>query len=75
MPNKSGCENLFMSWSLSASHIALSSISTGPSFMVLVQPSVIAADLRLENDLAVQDLKYETLRPALLAAGQVLDVE
>jgi hypothetical protein len=75
VPKKGECENLLVPWSLSASHMAFGSIRMEPVFMILAQSAVIAADLCLENDLAVQDLKYETLRPALLAAGQVLDVE
>ena len=74
VPKRGECENLFVPWSLSASHMAFGSIRMEPVFMILAQSAVIAADLCLEHDLAVQDLEYETLRPALLAAGQVLDV-
>ena len=75
VPKRGECENLLVPWSLSASHMAFGSIRMEPVFMILAQSAVIAADLCLDNDLAVQDLKYEALRPALLAAGQMLDVK
>ena len=58
-----------------ASHMAFGSIRMEPVFMILSQSAVIAADLCLRHDLAVQELGYEKLRPALIEAGQALDVE
>jgi len=75
VPKKGECENLLVPWSLSASHMAFGSIRMEPVFMILSQSAVIAADLCLEHDLSAQELDYEKLRPALLAAGQVLDAE
>jgi hypothetical protein len=75
VPAEGECENLLVPWSLSASHIAFGSIRMEPVFMILSQSAVIAADLCLEENLAVQDLPYDTLRPALLEAGQALDVK
>ena len=74
VPKKGECENLFVPWSLSASHMAFGSIRMEPVFMILSQSAALAADLCLRQNIAVQDLSYETLRPALLAAGQALDV-
>lgn len=74
VPKNGECENLFVPWSLSASHMAFGSIRMEPVFMILAQSAVLAADLCLDHDLSVQELEYETLRPALLEAGQVLEV-
>jgi len=75
VPKQGECENLLVPWSLSASHMAFGSIRMEPVFMILAQSSVIAADLCLAHDLSVQALEYEKLRPALLKAGQVLEVD
>ena len=72
VPKKGECENLLVPWSLSASHMAFGSIRMEPVFMILSQSAVIAADLCLEHDLSVQELDYEKLHPALVAAGQAL---
>lgn len=74
IPKKGECENLLVPWSLSASHMAFGSIRMEPVFMILSQSAAIAADLCLKNNLAVQALPYESLRPVLLEAGQALDV-
>jgi FAD dependent oxidoreductase len=74
VPKKGECENLFVPWSLSASHMAFGSIRMEPVFMSLSQSAALAADLCIKNNLSVQALPYETLRPVLLAAGQALDV-
>ncbi len=75
VPKQGECENLLVPWSLSASHMAFGSIRMEPVFMILAQSAVIAADLCIKHDLAVQSLEYDKLRPRLLAAGQVLDVQ
>lgn len=73
VPKKGECENLLVPWSLSASHMAFGSIRMEPVFMILSQSAVIAADLCLKDNLSVQALDYQKLRPALLAAGQALE--
>lgn len=72
IPKKGECENLLVPWSLSASHMAFGSIRMEPVFMVLAQSAAIAADLALDENIPVQAIPYETLRPRLLAAGQAL---
>jgi FAD dependent oxidoreductase len=74
VPKRGECENLLVPWSLSASHMAFGSIRMEPVFMILSQSAAIAADLCLKENLAVQDLPYESLRPVLVQAGQALDV-
>lgn|GEM_PF-647749 len=72
VPKRSECTNLLVPWSLSASHIAFGSIRMEPVFMTLGQSAAVAADLALDQGVAVQDVDYADLRPALLAAGQAL---
>ena len=75
VPKKGECENLLVPWSLSASHMAFGSIRMEPVFMVLSQSAAIAADLALDENIPVQAIQYEALRPRLLAAGQALGRE
>jgi hypothetical protein len=75
VPKRGECENLLVPWSLSASHMAFGSIRMEPVFMILSQSAAIAADLCIEHDLTVQSVDYQKLRPILLAAGQILEVE
>lgn len=72
VPRRGEVDNLLVPVCCSSSHIAYGSIRMEPVFMVLAQSAAIAADLVLRGDLAVQDLRYEELRPRLVAAGQVL---
>ncbi len=72
VPKSTECRNLLVPWSLSASHMAFGSIRMEPVFMILSQSAVIAADLAIRDNLAVQQVPYKLLRPALVAAGQAL---
>ena len=72
VPKRGEVDNLLVPVCCSSSHIAYGSIRMEPVFMVLAQSAAIAADLVLRSESAVQDLRYEELRPRLLAAGQVL---
>jgi lysophospholipase L1-like esterase len=72
VPKVGECPNLLVPWSISASHMAFGSIRMEPVFMALSQSAAIAASLAIDQDLAVQDLPYSQLRPALLAASQAL---
>lgn len=45
-----------------------------PVFLLLSQSAALAADLCLNENLTVQSLPYEKLRPVLFDAGQALDV-
>ena len=72
VPKQGECANLFVPWSLSASHMAFGSIRMEPVFMILAQSAAIAADLALKDGLTVQEVPYAKLRPVLLAAGQEL---
>ncbi len=72
VPKRGQCSNLLVPWSLSASHMAFGSIRMEPVFMILSQSAAIAADLAIRDKLAVQQVPYAQLRPALVAAGQML---
>ncbi|MGE4551329.1 MAG: FAD-dependent oxidoreductase, partial [Opitutales bacterium] len=69
VPKKQQCENLLAPVCVSSSHIAFGSIRMEPVFMILGQSAATAAVLSLDENLAVQDLPYETLRKRLLADG------
>ena len=73
VPQRGECDNLLVPVCLSATHIAFGSIRMEPVFMVLGQSAALAADDALRHGCAVQDVAYARLRPALEAAGQVLD--
>lgn len=72
VPKRGECENLFVTFALSASHVAFASIRMEPVFMVTSQSAATAAVLAAEAGAAVQDVDYEKLRPRLEKDGQVL---
>lgn len=72
IPAKGQCENLLVPVCLSASHIAYGSVRMEPVFMALAHSAAIAADLALENAVAVQDLAYSDLKQKLIAEDQIL---
>ncbi len=75
VPKKSECQNLFVTFCLSASHISFGSIRMEPVLMLLSQSAAIAADIALKEGLAVQDVPYAMLEPELLAAKQILRLQ
>ena len=72
VPQKSQCTNLFVPVCLSASHIAYGSIRMEPVFMVLGQTAATAASQAIDEQVAVQDVDYQTLKTRLQADHQVL---
>ena len=73
VPKATECDNLFVTFALSASHTAFSSIRMEPVFMVTSQSAATAASLAIDANAAVQDIDYALLRPRLEADGQVLE--
>ncbi len=73
VPKKSECENLFVTFALSASHSAFASIRMEPPFMVTSQSAATAAAIAIDQDIAVQDIDFEQLRRRLLDDGQILE--
>ena len=74
-PKKNECTNLLVPVCLSSSHIAYGSIRMEPVFMILGQSAAFAANLAIESDMPVQEVRYKTLRGQLLKAEQVLETE
>lgn len=75
LPKKEEITNLVVPVAVSSSHIAFGSIRMEPVFMILGQSAATVAMMALDQDLAVQDLKYQDLKSELLQDGQVLTME
>ena len=73
VPKAAECENLFVTFALSASHTAFSSIRMEPVFMASSQSAATAACLAIDEACAVQQVNYEKLHRRLLDDGQVLE--
>jgi hypothetical protein len=71
-PRRAECDNLLVTFALSASHSAFASLRMEPVFMVTSQSAATAACLAIDGDLAVQDVGYAGLASRLLADSQVL---
>ncbi len=72
VPKQSECDNLLVTFALSASHTAFSSIRMEPVLMVTSQSAATAACLSIDAQTPVQQLDYSQLRTRLLQDGQVL---
>ncbi len=72
VPKRGECENLFVTFALSASHTAFASIRMEPVFMITSQSAATAACLAMERSIAVQQVEYERLRARLENDGQML---
>ncbi|RYX81982.1 FAD-dependent oxidoreductase [bacterium] len=73
VPKKGECQNLFVPFALSASHVAFTSIRMEPVFMILSQSAATAAAQAIDGNLAVQDVAYDKLHDRLLADGQIME--
>ncbi len=73
VPKQSECDNLFVTFALSASHTAFSSIRMEPVFMVTSQSAATAAALAIDQGAPVQQVDQASLRERLLKDGQVLE--
>lgn len=72
VPKSAQCENLLVTFALSASHTAFSSIRMEPVFMALSQSAATAACQAIDAGVPVQRVDYAQLRRRLLADRQVL---
>jgi hypothetical protein len=72
LPKADQCTNLLVPVALSCTHVGFSSLRIEGTWMVIGQSAGVAAALSAREDVAVQQLPYETLRKRLLAQGQVL---
>ena len=73
VPKKGECSNLLVPVCISCTHIAYGSVRMEPVFMILGQSAGMAAALAAQQNLAVQDLKYDVLKGNLVKAGQILE--
>jgi hypothetical protein len=75
VPKESECENLLVTFAISASHVAFGSIRMEPVFMTLSQSAATAASIAIDDQVAVQKIDYLKLRQRLIADRVVLDWE
>ena len=75
VPRRKEVVNLLVPVCLSSSHIAYGSIRMEPVFMILGQSAAAAARIAVRQDIPVQDVDYDILRPELIRLGQVLELE
>lgn len=75
VPKKSECTNLYVTFCVSASHVAFCSIRMEPVLMVLSQSAAIAAAIAIDDKVNVQSVDYAKLKLALLKEKQVLSVK
>ncbi len=73
VPQAAQAENLFVTFALSASHVAFGSIRMEPVFMTLSQSAATAATLAIDAGVPVQRVDYAKLRARLLASKVALD--
>lgn len=73
VPKRAECENLWVTFALSASHVAFASIRMEPVFMVTSQSAATAACLAMDGGVSAQEVDYDTLRARLEQDGQVLE--
>jgi len=75
LPKPGECSNLMVTFCVSATHAAFSTIRMEPVFMELGQCAGTAACLAIDGKSSVQQVPYESLRTKLLADGAVLEWE
>jgi hypothetical protein len=72
VPHAADATNLLNPVTLSATHVAYSSLRMEPTFMILGESAGVAAALAIETQQNVQALDYGVLRQRLLQRGQRL---
>ncbi|MFM9197827.1 MAG: FAD-dependent oxidoreductase, partial [Planctomycetia bacterium] len=72
VPKRAECDNLFVTFARSASHVAFSSIRMEPVFMASSQSAATAAAMAIDAGVPVQAVDYSQLKTRLVADGQIL---
>jgi hypothetical protein len=73
IPRENDARNLLNPVTLSATHVAYSSIRMEPTFMMLGEAAGVAASLSIESKSSVQAVSYPVLRQHLVKAGLRLE--
>jgi hypothetical protein len=73
VPKRTECENLLVTFAISASHSAFASLRMEPVLMIVSQSAAAAACQAIDDGRAVQEIDYDRLRTRLIADGQVLE--
>ncbi|SKB00461.1 FAD dependent oxidoreductase [Prosthecobacter debontii] len=73
VPKQAECDNLLVTFALSCSHTAFSSLRMEPVFMVTSQSAATAAVMAIEDQTPIQKVDYAKLRQRLDQDGQVLE--
>ena len=74
-PKPQQCQNLLVTFAVSASHVAFGSIRMEPVFMILGEAAAVAADQAIEENSSVQRIDVQRLQQRLLNRGGRLHVE
>lgn len=72
IPRVDECENVFVTFAISASHIAFGSTRMEPVFMMASQSAATAAAFAIDDNAPVQQVNYAKLALQLTADAQVL---
>lgn len=73
VPKQTECDNLLVTFALSASHTAFSSIRMEPVLMCTSQSAATAACIAIEDKTPVQQVDYTKLKSRLEQDGQILE--
>lgn len=73
VPKQVECDNLLVTFALSASHTAYSSIRMEPVFMCTSQSAATAACIAIDDKTTVQKVDYTKLKTRLEQDGQVIE--
>jgi hypothetical protein len=71
-PRADECENLLVTFCLSATHVAFASVRMEPPFMIMSESAAFAADQAMTEGKSVQEINVKKLISRLIDAGQFL---
>jgi hypothetical protein len=74
VPPTGSVDNLLVSVTISASHVAWSSIRMEPTLMEIGEAAGVAAGLAVRDGVGVREVAYDAIRAILLAHGGILSL-